>query len=411
MAEWEPERSGGEVAPPPADDAAGSRSHPLHRYFKMPPGGWPEQSPLRPQLEEPLQPLLPLQPLRPPRHRETPEPQPALQPQPQPPPPTPTPPPSPARRSGASVPLLEAAPLSPGRAATTRRRVRLGITSVALLLVAGGAIGGIVSTTNGSASSGGGVAAANFVVLSTQTTLSQHTADVAISGSISADGQTVPIHGTGSADFDTNSFEADVSVATASHSIVEHELVADDHVYFAVTVDGSNLSTVTGGPEWIDVPLPDQDSSSLGAGNVDPLDQLQLLEQRGATVVPLGISSVNGTTVSGYEVTFSAAQVQQEVQQEIQQEVQSQQLTQAEAQQAIAAAQALGPPTLHVNFDAGGLLREETVSTQGSVSQTTQVEFSNYGTPVNIEPPPGNDVISFTQFEHDEQVYNAASPE
>ncbi len=379
--------------------------HPLDRYFKMPPGGWPAQSP---QPLEPEQPLLPLQPLQPQQRQEPPAPQQPASNLSAPPPPQPA---TSSDQPGSSAPQPAGTSRPPQRAASSRERLRLGIISLALLLVAGGAIGGIVSTTSGSASPGAGEAATNFVVSSTQTTLSQHTADVAISGTVSADGQSVPIQGIGYADFDTNSFEADVSVAAASHSIAEHELVVDDHVYVAVTVDGSNLSTVTGGPEWIDVPLPDQDSSSLGAGNVDPLDQLKLLEQRGATVVPLGTSSVNGFTVSGYVVTFSAAEMQQEVQTELQQEVQSQELTQAEAQQALAAAQALGPPTLRVYFDGGGVLREESVTTQGPVSETILMDFSNYGTPVSIQPPPSNDVISFTQFEHDEQVYNASNPE
>ncbi len=286
-------------------------------------------------------------------------------------------------------------------------RVRLAIVSLAVLLIAGGVIGGVVAATKGPPVPGAGVAPAAFVVSSTQTTLSQHTADVTFSGSFSAAGQSVPIQGTGTADFDTNAFQADLSFASGSTSFEEHELATAGQVYIGLTIDGANMSVVTGGPQWINVPLPDQNSSSLGAGNVDPIDQLKLLEEKGATVVPLGTSSVDGTTVSGYSVTFSAAEMQQNEQKEIQ----SLGLTPSETQQAESAAQALGSPTIHVYFDGSGLLRRESVSLGGgtsALSGSVQLDFSNFGTPVNIQAPASSDVIGFAQFEQDAQAYDAS---
>ena len=182
----------------------------------------------------------------------------------------------------------------------------LAVISLALVLVAGGVIGGIVSTSGGPPTPGAGVAPANFVVLSTQTTLNQHTADVDISGTVTA---ARPNH--------TDARNRDGGLRhqrlrcrhlrwRGANSFGGARARRRRSVYIGLTADGTNVSTVTGGPEWINVPLADQNSSSLGAGNVDPLDQLKLLEQKGATVVPLGTSSVDGMTVSGYAVTFSA---------------------------------------------------------------------------------------------------------
>ncbi len=299
-------------------------------------------------------------------------------------------------------------PDPPSQAPSAHGRLRVAVVSLALVLIAGGVIGGIVSATSGPPPPGAGIAPANFVVSSTQTTLGQHTADVDISGTVNADGKSIPMQGTGMADFDTNSFEADISLANGSSSVVENELVVDNQFYVGLTIDGSGVSTVTGGAQWVNVPLPDQDSSSLGAGNVDPLDQLKLLEQKGATVAPLGTSSVGGTTVSGYAVTLSEAEVQQGEQQEIQ----AMKLSPSEAQQALNAAQAIGPPKLNVYFDGSGLLRRETVSVGGgssSVTSTVQLTFSNFGTPVTIQPPASNDVIGFAQFEQDVQAFGASN--
>ncbi len=305
------------------DDAAPGGAHPLERYFAVPPGGWPEQQPAAASV-----PPAPNASSVPPA------------------PGVPSVPAEPRASSGANggsrPPPPDQALPGPQQTATPHpaeqavrrpyRRVRLAVISLALVLVAGGAIGGIVSTGSGPPAPGTGVTPATFVVSSTQTTLSQHTADIDHQRDASLPtGKSIPMQGTGTANFDTNSFAADISLASGATSLVEHELVVADHVYIGLTVDGTSVSAITGGPEWVNVPLPDQDSSSLGAGNIDPLDQLKLLEQKGATVVPLGTSTVDGTTVSGYAVTFSAAEMQQREQQE----VQSLGLTPTEAQQAL----------------------------------------------------------------------------
>ena len=79
------------------------------------------------------------------------------------------------------------------------------------------------------------------------------------------------------------------------------------HIYLSLGVHGQSISELTGGPHWIDVPVPEQDSSRLGTGNVDPLGS-SVLGQQGASVVPLGTSTMEGVTVSGYSVTPSPAE-------------------------------------------------------------------------------------------------------
>ena len=370
----------------------GADAHPLNRYFAMPPGGWPDEAPETPSDDSFAHDASVV----------TPTPGAPMASTWSPPPPPPSPP-SPfegfAAPAAPEAPAPAAAEAVPPAVPRSHQRLRLAVISLALVLVAGGIIGGIVSSTGTPPPPGAGVSPAAFVVSSTQTTLNQHSADMDLTGSVSVDGHTVPLQGTGSADFDTNAFEADISIDSGSQSVVEHELIVDHAFYLGINADGQNLSVLTGGPQWVQVPIPDQQSSSLGAGYINPLDQLKLLEQRGATVVPIGTSTVNGYTVSGYAATFTPAALQQREQQEVQQEVQSGELTAAQAQQALSEAHALGTPTIRVYFDGAGLLREESVSLQGSTTGTVAMTFSNYGTPVTIQPPASNEIVSFNQFE------------
>lgn len=268
--------------------------------------------------------------------------------------------------------------------------------------------GGGVQAGGGNRVPGAGMAPAAFVLSSAQTTLHQHTAEVNISGSVSAKGQSIPLSGTGYADFDEDAFWADMTVSIPSGVLDEHEIVVGGHLYFGLGAGGFNISQITGGPHWIDVPVPQQNSSQLGAGNVDPLTQLQVLEQKGATVTPLGSSTMGGTVVSGYSVTPSVA----EEQQALQQEVQSGTIPASAVPMLQQELQAIGSPTMDVYFDGSGLLHKLTMTFGGGssgVSASVQMTFDGYGSTVNIAPPASSDVLSYAQFLQDAQASRTPS--
>jgi hypothetical protein len=294
------------------------------------------------------------------------------------------------------------------KAVSTRRTKRMLIASGAAVVIIAAAVGGVIAG-RGSDVPGSGMAPADFVVSSTQTTLAQRTADVTYSGSISADGQEVPLNGSGQVDFDTNTFNASLTEDVPSTTIVLRELIASGQFYMGMTIDGQDMSQVTGGAHWASISLPDQASSSgLGATNVDPIGQLKNLEQKGATVTSLGTKTIDGTTVSGYSVTPS----RQEVQSEIQQEVQQNQITAITAQQMQQAPNLLGSFTTDVWIDGSGLVRQENVNLAGGsagITAKATVTYQNYGTPVSISAPAPSDVISFNQFLNDLKATQASS--
>jgi hypothetical protein len=286
------------------------------------------------------------------------------------------------------------------KAASRRRNKRVLIASGAAVFIIAAGVGGVIASSR-SGAPGAGVAPAAFVVSSTQTTLNQRTADVTYSGSVSADGQNIPLSGTGQVDFDTNTFSATLNENVSSTTIAIRELIESGQFYMGMTIDGQDMSQFTGGAHWVGISLPDQASSSgLGAANVDPISQLKALEQKGASVTSLGTKTIDGTTVSGYSVTPT----RQEIQSEIQQEVQQNKITAVTAQQMEQAGNLLGSFTTEVWIDGSGLVRQENeniASGSEGIAAKAVVTFQNYGVPVSVSVPSPSDVIPFNQFLND----------
>jgi multisubunit Na+/H+ antiporter MnhC subunit len=270
----------------------------------------------------------------------------------------------------------------------------VGILAAVVIIVA--VVVSVALVSRSPAVPGAGIAPAAFVMSATQTTLEHRTADLIISGSVSASGKTVPLEGTGETDLTAGDFVADITASSAGKSLVERELIVDGHFYLGMTENGTNISTILAGKHWIDMPVPIADTTgSLGTGTVDPLNQLQLLTKHGNAVRPLGTSVIAGVTVSGYSITPS----RQTIDQGIQSEISSGNLSPAEQEQLRQAARSFTAFTMDVWFDSSGLMQRMKVNigtstTSGSVIMT----FKDYGTPVNVSPPAPGDVISYSAF-------------
>jgi hypothetical protein len=298
------------------------------------------------------------------------------------------------RTTGSS---LEGSTLSgPGSAEPKKRHRALVVSVIALIMIAAG-VAGVLATSGGSSAPGSGMSPANFVVTSTQNTVAQRTANIDISGSISVDGATIPVSGSGQADFTTDQSSASMDLSSPSHTVQEKELESGGQVYLDLSVDGQDLSGVTGGAQWIQIPTPQQSASSIGAADVDPIGAIKMLEQRGATVVPLGSSMIGTDEVSGYSVTPSQA----EIQGALEQEVQSGQLPASSFSAEVTDAKTLGTFDVDIWIDGNNLLRRESVNLSGGTSGATakvDMTFQDYGTPVSIAAPAPGSVVSFSQF-------------
>lgn len=242
---------------------------------------------------------------------------------------------------------------------------------------------------------------AAFVTLSAKHTLAARTADVTVSGSVTGLGESVPISGTGEADFTSNSLALTANFDIQGQSMAEREIEADGNMYMGITVDGQAISQLTGGKHWLKMPVQESQAANFGDGN--PASLLAVLEQQGNTVHALGMKVVDGVGCTGYSVTPS----KQAMIAAARKAFAGLGLKGGAASSVLQALASMLRPTITVWFDAQGLLREMSVqlslqmqvgSTNDSADSDVFLDFSNYGAPVKIAVPAASDTISYESF-------------
>ncbi len=135
-----------------------------------------------------------------------------------------------------------------------------------------------------------------------------------------------------------------------------------------------------------------QSSSTFSAGD-NPTAMLRLLAQQGNTVVPLGSSTVDGTSVQGYAVTLDPAAIKAELANAKLPSWMTAALSQVDIERT----------SMKVYVDASGLLRRVGFDITESASSAKvdvdeSLDFSDYGAPVSVSAPPADQVASFEQF-------------
>lgn len=261
-------------------------------------------------------------------------------------------------------------------------------------LIAGGIVGAL--TISGSHSSHQvSIGEAALVSSAAQRTLSEKTADLTVSGLVQVAGHTVPMQGTGATDFVTNAMSLDIHATAAAQSLVEDLEFTGGNLYFDVSVNGQGLAQADGGRPWVELPLASSASSSL---SVNPVDELAVLEQRGASVRSLGAKNIDGERCTGYGVKPSKQAMVTAAQAEIVK------LGVPGATQAaiLKVARDNPPPTYDIWIDSHGLARQmnvalqlSAVSTSVSVAGNIVVDFIHYGVPVQVRSPAPSQTISY----------------
>ena len=257
-----------------------------------------------------------------------------------------------------------------------RRRSWPGIVA-GTVLVAAAAVGAVVLVDPSRATAPGtGISPVAFVTQSARQTLAQRTADITLSASLQADNQSVVIRATGEMDSTTDAFLLDTKADVLGRSMTEDEIEVHGNLYYTLSTNGV-ATGLPGGRHWVQLPLPKQTSSAPDITGSDPLAALRYLAAQGASVRAIGTEVVGGVTCSGYVVTSPQAP-----RLTMTAWIDSQRLLrELSVQQATGAGSGTGA----------------SAGTGFSVAMTSFVmDFSNYGTPVRITPPPKSDTISFT---------------
>jgi hypothetical protein len=254
-----------------------------------------------------------------------------------------------------------------------RRSRRAGlITVAAVAAVAGIVIATVIATKPGPVTApitATPMSPSALVAQSMQRTLAERTADLTVSGSVSAGGVNIPIGGTGQIDFTTGAIAFDM---TSAHSTAEKVIETTKNFYLSFNGPGQPTT------KWFE---------GLDRGGTTFPVFLATLAQGDANdaVLPLGTKVIDGVTCTGYSVTQGG---------------QSRPVTLAYS----AGTPESAPQVITtVWFDARGLLRQVSMPSavqpapggaNNSASIAISLDLSNYGAPVRISPPPPADTIA-----------------
>jgi hypothetical protein len=260
-----------------------------------------------------------------------------------------------------------------------------------------------------------------FVTSSLQRMTAAKTADISVSGTIAAAGQSAVLGGTGQVNFATSATTISLSASSGGRTAtVLRAVLLNGKFYIAVGKAGSSLGKLTGGREWIEVPA----SQSSGAQGSAPIVTPTMLKQPGVTVRTLGTRVVDGVNCTGYAVTPSIPAPT----------VSPTGGYTGSGVSTVTVAGSVGgvfknPPTIAVWIDAQGFVHEAGVSLHTSIaipanslrllpgntpnaipasnsslvpgsgqnvpfSVNVTVDFTHLGTPVTITAPPPSDVTS-----------------
>lgn len=268
-----------------------------------------------------------------------------------------------------------------------RPRKRLVTSMVALIVLA--IAGSVIAVMSG------GKSAEAAVIDSVNSTMADRTAHITMNMSVHTPAGTVTGTGTGGIDFSGNAMQMQITAGTADQQVTVQAVYLGGLIYENVP----GIDQVVPGKSWVSIDLSSlgastgQSTASLGTTD-NPAAMLRLLTQQGNTVVPLGSSSIDGTSVQGYSVTLNSAAIKN-------------QIANAKLPSWMTAALShvdIGDTTVDVYVDGSGLLRRTTISlteTVGSSGKTTvdeSLDFSDYGSPVTVSAPPSDQVVTFQQF-------------
>jgi hypothetical protein len=236
------------------------------------------------------------------------------------------------------------------------------------------------------------------VALALSSTLSNRTADVAVTGSVGVGTARVDLTGNGTVNFTQNAAQLALNTSVHGNLVTENEITVGDTVYLDL---GPLVSQVVPGKTWIAMNLSQLNqggsTSPLGIGGGlstnNPSAILKVLGQRGNTVTALGQSTINGATVQGYSVQVSPPAVAAEL---------AKAHLPSWMQQSVSTTGNLNV-SYKVFIAGSGMLYRMTVDLAvpvdgQSLNGVISMDFSNFGAATAIAAPPAVQVAPYQSF-------------
>ena len=281
------------------------------------------------------------------------------------------------------------------------KRAKRPLVAVVAALVVAAVVGSSVVLI------GGGKSAEAEVIAAVNSAMADRTAHLSVNLAGDTAGQTISGAGSGAIDFNQNALDMNLTVSAEGQQVPVQEKYLGGVLYESIP----GLDQLAPGKSWISIDTSSlqqaagQSPSAAGVGN-NPAAMLRLLAQQGNTVVPLGPSTAGGVAVQGYSVTINASAIKSKL---------DQGRLPSWMQQALANVN-FQDMRLKVFVDDAGLLRRMAIhmaltsTSNGSFTIDVALDFSDYGTPVNVTAPPSDQVVSFQDFLQAAQQAGGSTP-
>jgi hypothetical protein len=259
---------------------------------------------------------------------------------------------------------------------------------------AGGIFAGVVAAVAAIALFFGGhnTSVLDPVANAADTTVHAGSAEVKISGSVTAAGQTLPLSGNGVIDMRANGGRLSMSMSVPGAGTQSFdEVVSGTTVYLRMP---PALSQLPGGKKWMKIDLQKIGKSQgvdfakvMNAGRQNPADMLRFLKAVGNSNV-VGTESIGGATTTHYSGSIDLARAADRL---------GDAKTAAAMKQMFASG---GMSTIPVDVwidDAGRVRRERMSMTFGtggtSGGMEMAIDFVRFGVPVDLRAPPSDQVF------------------
>jgi hypothetical protein len=264
-------------------------------------------------------------------------------------------------------------------------RAAFGVSAAAVVLLVAGlsAVFALGGGTSGEAS------AAEAVVTAATQTINAHSADVSMSVDASATGMQESLTGSGAFDFAQKTGTMTMTIPVNGNQYSEQEILDGSTIY--VNVSGLDTGLAPSQP-WISVPVDQSDSTGSGISTLDAMALLHQLQTVGGAVTSLGQTGYDGTEATEYQATLPASALESEMGA----------LPSSSGQNSLGLD--LPDMTIDVYVTPDGLLKALVVPTYSfdiaseTISVNMTLTFSNFGTPVNVTPPPADQVEPLSQL-------------
>ncbi len=262
-----------------------------------------------------------------------------------------------------------------------RRRGRFVIAGVCLVVIV---VAGVVALTGAKSSS---AAAALRVRQALSATLASRSMAYTLNETVNAGGTTVTVVGTGQCDLANAQCDLTMNYGGTLSTIGPVSAVFSNNVIYLEL--GPSVRRLLPTP-WISMSLTNSESASLGIAD-NPLAGLSLLAQQGAVVTDEGAVTLDGQSVTQYDVTIGSSAAQKIV---------SSGLSLLPSWISKVASQvSVGSVTETVDVDSLGRLAYVSVSmgdtvAGAAVTATASETVTGYGAPVTITVPPASEVSS-----------------